>query len=62
MYCNQEKCYIQVGDFMEPCSLLVGMQNGAYAIVENSMAIGQKIKQSYHLIQQFYFWVYSQKN
>ena len=38
-----------------PCALLVRMQNGA-ATVENRLAVFQKLKQNYHMIQQFY-WV-----
>jgi hypothetical protein len=38
------------------CALLEGTQNNTVA-VENSMAVPQKLRQNYHGIQQFHFWV-----
>jgi len=39
-----------------------GNENGA-ATAEKSMAVPQKIKNRiYHMIQQFHFWLYTQKN
>ena len=29
--------------------------------LENSMAVSQKLKIEYHMIQQFHFWVFMQK-
>ena len=44
-----------------PGGLLAGMWNSAAAL-ENNVVLAQKIKQNYHVIQQFHFWVYIQKN
>lgn len=44
----------------ESCSLLVGMQTGE-ATVENHIEVPQKNwKWDYHMIQQFYSWIYTQ--
>ena len=29
--------------------------------MENNLAVSQKAKQNYHMIQQFHFWVYSER-
>ena len=44
-----------------PCPLLVGIQNGKKD-VENSLAVPQKVKNNYRMIQQFHFRVYAQKH
>lgn len=41
-------------------ALLVEMENGV-ATSKNSVAASQKVKQSYHMIQQFHFKVYTKE-
>lgn len=43
-----------------PCMLLVGIYNGTVT-VENNLAVPQNIKHSYHVIQEFHSWVYTQE-
>ena len=40
--------------------LLVGMQNGT-ATSENSLSFPQKVKQNCHMVQHFYWYVYTRK-
>ena len=43
------------------CTLLVGLETGA-ATMENIMNIIQKVwKYNCHKIQQFYFWIFTQR-
>ena len=45
-----------------PSALLLGTQNGT-ATVENHMVVPQKVKNNYHMIQQFYLLsIYTPKN
>lgn len=43
-----------------PGMLLVGICNSTVT-VENSLAVPQNIKPSYHVIQEFHSWVYTQE-
>ena len=44
-----------------PCVLLVEISNCA-ATIENNMTALQNMKQNYHMIQKFHFWIYTQMN
>lgn len=47
---------------LSTCTLLVGMQNYIATVGKQCGTSSKVKKQNYHMIQQFHFWVYTQKN
>ena len=58
---KRKQALVKIWRKVSPCVLLVAMEFGA-AIVENSTAVPQKIrKYNYPMVQQFHFWVFTQR-
>ena len=50
---------ISVGEDLENV-MLVGMQTGAIIIENCTGALGENLKQNYHIIEQFHSWVFKE--